>query len=88
MKLPKLLLGLGAMCAVCCAGALLGLAGGLSAFGAALWACADEFMPAALVLLALAAGMVALKLWKQRTSSPPSACGCTAIRTGDQHAGS
>lgn len=85
----KLMLGLGAACAVCCAVPLLGLAGGLSAFAAALWACADEFLPAALVLLAIAAGLVVLRMRKRPVASVKGACGCaTSCAAGGQHANS
>ncbi|WP_343623409.1 hypothetical protein [Roseateles puraquae] len=89
MKPLKLMLGLGAACAVCCAIPLLGLAGGLSAFAAALWACVDEFVPAALVLLVVAAGLVVLRLRKRRAAATGGGCGCaTSCSTGNQHANS
>lgn len=73
MKLWKAGLGVGVACAACCAVPLLGgaaaLAGGsatLAATGAVLLACAGEFIPLALALLALAAVDVGVILYRRR----------------------
>jgi hypothetical protein len=88
MKSWKVVVGLGAACAACCAIPLLGLAGGLAAFGSALWACADEFLPAATVLIAVAAGLAGVWLWRRRPALRRDGCGCTTSRsTGVSHAG-
>ena len=88
MKSWKIVLGLGTACAACCAIPLLGLAGGLAAFGSALVACADEFLPAATVLLAVAAGLAGVWLWRRRQASRRDGCGCTtSCSTGVSHAG-
>lgn len=68
MKPWKTVLGLGAACAACCAIPFLGG----TALAAALWACADELLPVALLLLALSA----VWLWRRRAASRPAACGC------------
>lgn len=86
MRPWKLMLGLGAACAACCAVPLLAAAGGLSAVSAvaaALWACADELIPAALGLGAVAAlGAGGWWLWRQRLSRRRQ-CACTgACATG------
>jgi len=64
----KALLGVGAACAACCAIPLVGgvtvLATGsaeLAATGAALMACADEFIPLAVVVLGL--GLAGIGVW-------------------------
>jgi hypothetical protein len=86
MRSWKLALGLGAACAVCCAIPLLGVAGGLTALGAALWACADEFLPAAAVLGTLAAAMGGTWWWRRRRAEQTTACGCgTTCSTGASH---
>lgn len=83
----KLLLGLGLACAACCAIPLLGIAGGMAALGASLWACADEFIPAALILLAFAGAAGALHFWRRRRSASQPSCGCaTQPKLGDSHA--
>lgn len=88
MKSLKVLLGLGAACAVCCAVPLLGIAGGVGGLAAGLWACADEFLPAALALLVVASAIVALELWRRRrASSEQRACGCASqCSTGGMNA--
>ena len=87
MRSWKVILGLGAACAACCAIPLLGMAGGLAAFASALWACADEFIPAAIVLGAIAAGLTGVWWWRRRTASQASSCGCeTSCSTGVEHA--
>jgi hypothetical protein len=60
MKPWKVMLGLGVACAACCAVPLLGVAGGLAVFASALWACADEFLPAAIALGIVAAALAGL----------------------------
>jgi hypothetical protein len=69
-------LGLGAACAACCAIPLLGAAGGLASFGSALAACADELLPAAGVLLALA--LSGAWWWRRRQAQRRAACACPA----------
>ena len=88
MQRWKVALGLGAASAACCAIPLLGMAGGLAAFGSALVACADEFLPAATVLFAAAAALVGVWLWRRRQAARRAACGCaTSCTTGMSHAG-
>lgn len=89
MKPWKAMLGLGAACAACCAIPLLGLAGGLAAFGSALWACADEFLPLAAGLAGAAAAIAAVWWWQRRRAARSGACGCkTSCSTGVEHASS
>ncbi|MBL0726520.1 hypothetical protein [Piscinibacter sp. HJYY11] len=79
MKFWKAGLGVGAACAACCAIPLLGMAGvagGLAAFGAALWACIAEL---GLVVLALGAvGVGVLIAWRRRQARrcAPRATSC------------
>lgn len=87
MKSWKLALGLGVACAACCAIPLLGLAGGLAALGSVLAACADEWLPAAAALLAMAAGLAGLWWWR-RQAARKATCGCpNACSTGVGRAG-
>jgi hypothetical protein len=87
MRFWKLTLGLGVACAACCAIPLLGVAGGLAVFASALWACADEFIPAAIGLGIAAVALVPVWAWRKRRSAQPSACGCaTSCSTGAGHA--
>ncbi|MFG6432848.1 hypothetical protein [Roseateles sp. LYH14W] len=87
MKPWKLALGLGAACAACCAIPLLGIAGGLAAFGSALWACADEFLPAAAVLAVIAVGLLGVWWWRRREAARRAKCACAeACSTEAQHA--
>lgn len=87
MKSWKLMLSLGVACAACCALPLLGVAGGLAAFASALWACADEFIPAAVVLSAIAVSLAGLWWWQRRRGIQSSSCGCaTTCSTGGEHA--
>jgi mercuric ion transport protein len=76
MRPWKLMLGLGAACAACCAIPLLGVAGGLAAFASALWACADEFIPAAVVLGLIAAALAGLWWWRRHRAARSASCGC------------
>lgn len=76
MRPWKLMLGLGAACAACCAIPLLGVAGGLAAFASALWACADEFIPAAVVLGLIAAALAGIWWWRRHRSPRAGSCGC------------
>ena len=81
MKLWKLLLGLGAACAACCAIPLLGGAALVSS-AAALWACADELLPVAMLML----GVAAFWFWRRQVARR-AACECpTACATGGDHA--
>lgn len=83
----KVMLGLGAACAACCAIPLLGVAGGLAASASALWACADEFVPEAIALGAIAAALAGLWFWRRHRAARSSACGCAATSsTGAEHA--
>lgn len=87
MRPWKVMLGLGAACAACCAIPLLGLAGGLAAFASALWACPDEFIPLAVVLGFVAAAVAGLWWWRKRRSTRAGSCGCApTCSTGVQHA--
>jgi hypothetical protein len=76
MRSWKVILGLTAACAACCAIPLLGLAGGLAAFGSALWACADEVLPLAAMLLVAAFALTGVWWWKRRQARNVS-CNCT-----------
>jgi hypothetical protein len=88
MKSWKVMLGLGVACAACCAIPLLGAAGGLAVLASALWACADEFLPAATVLGVFAAALAGVWWWRRRAVRS-SSCGCsTSCSTGVGHANS
>lgn len=76
MKSWKVVLGLGAACAACCAIPLLGLAGGLAAAGSALAACADELLPLGAALLAAALALAGVWGWRRRQARRDSACAC------------
>lgn len=87
MRPWKVVLGMGAACAACCAIPLLSVAGGLTTFAAALWACADDFIPTAIGLGVVAVALVAFWLWRKRRSAQASICGCaTPCSTGASHA--
>jgi len=87
MRSWKVMLGLGAACAACCAIPLLAAAGGLAALASALWACADEFIPAAVVLGVIAAGLAGVWWWRKRKATRAGPCGCaTSCSTGVEHA--
>lgn len=87
MKPWKVMLGIGAACAACCAIPLLGVAGGLATFASALWACADEFIREAIALGTVAAALAGLWFWRRRRLERGGACGCTpSSSTGVQHA--
>jgi len=88
MKSWRVLLGLAAACAACCAIPLLGLAGGLAAFGSAVAACADELVPLGIALLIAAAGLAAWWAWRRRRSAASAGCGCAqqACATGAERA--
>lgn len=77
MKSWKVAFGLGAACAACCAIPLVGIAGGLAAFGTALMACAAELLPAASVLLATALVLTATWWWRRRQAAQNATCGCS-----------
>jgi UDP-N-acetylmuramyl pentapeptide phosphotransferase/UDP-N-acetylglucosamine-1-phosphate transferase len=75
MRPWKAVVGVGAACAACCAiplfGGVAALTAGstaLAALGSALLACADEFVPLAGVLLALAAAGGGLVWWHRRAA--------------------
>lgn len=84
MKPWKAAVGVGAACAACCAVPLVGgvaaLTAGstaLAALGSTLLACADEFIPLAGVLLALAAVGGGLVWWRRRAARKAQAhTGC------------
>jgi|APMI01.1.fsa_nt_gi hypothetical protein len=78
MKPLKVVLGLGAACAACCAIPLLGLSAGFAAFGSTLAACADELLPAALVLLVVALGLAGTWLVRRRQAAKRAPCACAA----------
>ena len=85
----KVMLGLGVACAACCAVPLLGVAGGLVAFASAALACADEFLPAAIVLGTIAMALAGLWWWQRRRVLRSSSCDCaTSCSTGVEHANS
>lgn len=87
MRPWKVMLGLGAACAACCAIPLLGLAGGLAAAASALWACADELIPAVIVLGVVAATLIGVWWWRKRGAARAGSCGCeTSCSTGVEHA--
>ena len=85
MRPWKVVLGVGAACAACCALPLLGGATALTvgstalaALGGALMACADEFAPMALAVLAVSAVLGAAAWWARRgrrTDPPAAVCG-------------
>lgn len=78
MKSWKAVVGLGAACAACCAIPLLGISAGLAAFGSAVAACADELLPVAMALLAVAAGLAGVRWFRRRQASRRAACACPA----------
>lgn len=78
MKPLKVVLGLGAACAACCALPLLGLSAGFAGFGSALAACADELRPAAQVLLVVALGLAGAWLVRRRQAAKRASCACSA----------
>lgn len=78
MKPWKTVLGLGVACAACCAIPLLGMSAGLAAFGSVLAACAEELLPAALVLLAIALALAGAWMFRQRQAAKRAACACAA----------
>jgi hypothetical protein len=90
MRSWKVILGLGAACAACCAIPLLGLVGGMAAFSgfaSAVWSCADEFLPAALVLGAVAAAGAGIWWVRRKLAARSSGCGCeTSCATEVGHA--
>ena len=87
MRPWKVMLGLGVACAACCAIPLLGAAGGLAALASMLWACADEFVPEAIALGAVAAALAGLWFWRRHRAARSSACGCApSSSAGVEHA--
>jgi len=65
---------------------LLGVAGGLAVFASALWASADEFLPAAIVLGVIATALAGLWWWRRRAVRS-SSCACAPSRpTEVEHA--
>ncbi|MGQ3053795.1 MAG: hypothetical protein ACT6S0_18615 [Roseateles sp.] len=82
MKSWKAVVGLGAACAACCAIPLLGVSAGLSAFGSALAACADELWPAAAVLTAAAVVLAGTWWLRRRQAARRAACGCPSPCNG------
>lgn len=78
MKALKLLLGIGAACAACCAIPFFGGSAVLAAGAGGLLACADEFaLPAfALAGIALLSGVF---WWRSRRLQRQSACGCSHV---------
>lgn len=89
MRPWKAVVGVGAACAVCCAVPLVGGAAALTAgstalaaLGSTLLACADEFLPMAGVLLALAAAGGGLVWWRRRAARKAQAqTGCSGGRS-------
>lgn len=75
MKPWKAALGLGAACVACCAIPLLGLAG-LASTGSLLLAFADEFLPLAVALLAMALALTTAWWWQRRQASRKATCDC------------
>ena len=89
MRPWKVMLGLGVACVACCAIPLFGVAGGLAVVASALWACADEFLPAVIVLGVIATALAGLWWWLRRRAVRSSSCGCaTSCSTGVEHANS
>lgn len=86
MKPWKVMLGAGVACAACCAIPLLGVAGWLAMFASALWACAGEFLPAAIVLGVVTAALAGLWWWRLRAVRSSSCACATSCSTGVQHA--
>lgn len=76
MKALKVVLGLGAACAACCAIPLFAAGTGGVAFGAALLACARELLPAAGVLLAVAGALVGAWWWWRDRTARRMPCAC------------
>lgn len=79
MKSWKVMLGLGAACAACCAIPLVAAAGGLALFGSALFARFEAFVPASMLLAAGGAAVLAAGVWslrKRRIASANVGCGC------------
>src|SRR5262245_40927067 len=76
MKTTKVLLGIGAACAACCAIPLLGGSAAVAAVASGVFACADEFVVPAFVAggIALATGAL---WWRNRRLQRAVACGCT-----------
>jgi hypothetical protein len=86
MQIWKVMLGLGAACAACCALPLLGIAGGLAASASALWACAGELAPVAIALGAVAVAVLGTWAWLRRRAARSSACGCSPSPKGIEDA--
>jgi hypothetical protein len=82
----KVVLGLGAACAACCALPLLGIAGALAASASALWARVAELLPVAIALGAVAAVVAGVGVWQRRRAARGSACGCRARAKGIEDA--
>lgn len=79
MKPWKVLLGLGAACAACCAIPLVAAAGGLALFGSALLARLEAFVPASMLLITGGVAVLAAGVWwlrKRRLASGDAGCGC------------
>jgi len=78
MKPWKVMAGVGAACAACCALPLAAGIASLSAFGVAVWRCSGEWVPAAVVLLA---GVLGAWAWRRRRSNARR-CRCGGIGCG------
>ena len=91
MKSWKLLFGVGAACAACCAVPLVAwlatlLAGSTALFAgglSALRACADEFLPVAALAAAIGAGGTGLWLWRRRAARRDAGCACPPAAPND-----
>ncbi|MBT2326847.1 hypothetical protein J7E62_31560 [Variovorax paradoxus] len=78
MKPWKVLLGLGAVCAACCAIPLVAAAGSMALFGSALLARLEAFVPASVLLMGGGAAVLVAGLWwrRKRRVSTQGRCGC------------
>ena len=79
MKPWKVMLGLGAACAACCAIPLVAAAGGLALLGSALFARFEAFAPAGMLLVAGGAVVLAAGVWwlrQRRIARARASCGC------------
>lgn len=88
MKSWRVLLGVGAACAACCALPLVGGVATLATTASALLACADELAPLAWAAAGVALVAGALWFWRRQAARRAASCGCgpAACGTGAVHA--